>query len=171
LHGNGIQNKLFYRLPRVTGEAGWPVVSQVLILAFFKYWSDSSFPSVLGYLSRSLGLFKYDRGEFDNQLFQHHQLLSASYWRYGGIIKGDDSAPLLSSLETPPRVLHPVLGPAVGVGPDEGHEDNQRATAPPLCGQAERAGVDQQKEGSGGELVAAFQCLKWAYRKAGKGNL
>ena len=57
-----------------------------------------------------------------------------------------DSAPLLCSCETPPGVLHPVLGPAaeeghraVGVGPEEVHEDDQRAGAPLLWAQSERA--------------------------------
>ena len=34
----------------------------------------------------------------------------------------------------------------VGAGPEEGHEDDQRAGAPPLQGQAERAGALQPRE-------------------------
>jgi len=62
--------------------------------------------------------------------------------------EGGDSASLLCSREIPPGVLCPVLGPsrqegdgAVGMGPEEGCEDDQRAGAPLLCGQAGRAGV------------------------------
>jgi len=54
-------------------------------------------------------------------------------------VEGGDSAPLLCSGETPPGVLHPALKPsaqkrhrAVGVGPEEGHEDDLRDRAPLL---------------------------------------
>ena len=65
-------------------------------------------------------------------------------------VKGGDSAPLICSHDTPPGVLRSVLGPstqeghgAVGVGPVEGHGDDQRAGAPPLWEQAERDGALQ----------------------------
>ena len=77
---------------------------------------------------------------------------------------------------TPPGVLHPVLGPeiqeglrVVGTGAEEGHEDDQRAGALPLWRQAEGAGAFQSREGSWGDLRAAFQNLKGAYRKPGEG--
>ena len=63
------------------------------------------------------------------------------------------------SHETPPGVLHPVLGSsaqeghgAVGVGPNEGYKDDQGAGAPPLQRQVERDGALQPREGSRGTL-------------------
>ena len=41
---------------------------------------------------------------------------------------------------------------AVGVDPEEGYEDNQRAGAPSLWEQAERAGAAWRRKGSGGTL-------------------
>lgn len=60
--------------------------------------------------------------------------------------------PLLRSHETPPGILHPVPGlltqegHGVGTGTEKGHEDNQRAGAPPQQGQAERAEAHQPRE-------------------------
>ncbi|PKU39393.1 rna-directed dna polymerase from mobile element jockey- hypothetical protein [Limosa lapponica baueri] len=58
---------------------------------------------------------------------------------HGQQVKGDDSAPLLCYGETPPELLCPALessaqerhGP-VGVGPEEGHKNNQQDGAPLL---------------------------------------
>ena len=59
-------------------------------------------------------------------------------------VEGGDSASLLCSCGTSPRVLHPILRPptseghgAVGADPEKGHEDDESAGIPPLCGQAE----------------------------------
>ena len=60
----------------------------------------------------------------------------------------------------------------VGASPEEGHEDDQRAGAPLLWGQAERVGVAQPgEEKAPRDLIAAFQYLKGAYQKAGEGLL
>jgi len=53
-------------------------------------------------------------------------------------VEGGESASLICSHETPPAVLLPG---DVGLGPEEGREDDQKAGAPPLWGQAERAGA------------------------------
>jgi len=73
--------------------------------------------------------------------------------KHGRQVEGGDSAPLLCSRETPPGVLRPALElsardrhGAVGVGPEEGHEDDHRAGAPLLRGQAEGVGAVQPGE-------------------------
>jgi len=65
---------------------------------------------------------------------------------------GGDSAPLLCLGETPPGVLSPALEPSaqeghgpVGVGPEEGHRNDQRAGTSLLRG---KTGVVQPGEGS-----------------------
>jgi len=51
--------------------------------------------------------------------------------KHGQQAEGGDSALLLRSGETPPKVLHPALNPsaqerhgAVGAGPEEGHKND-----------------------------------------------
>ena len=65
-------------------------------------------------------------------------------------VEGDDSAPLFCSCETPPdpalRPQHKKDVELLGVGPEEGHKDDQRAGAPPLQRQAGRVGALQPGE-------------------------
>ena len=64
-------------------------------------------------------------------------------------MRGSDSAPLLSSREIPPGVLRTPEQEVHGdveAGPEEGHEDDQRARASPLQGQVERTGAFQPGE-------------------------
>ena len=72
----------------------------------------------------------------------------------------------MSSSEAPNRRGHGI----VGAGPEEGHENDQRAGAPPLQRQAERAGAFQPgEEKAPGDCRETFQYLKGAYRKAREG--
>ena len=59
--------------------------------------------------------------------------------KHGQEVEGGDSAPLLRSCETPPKVLCSVLGfqaqerhGAITVGPEEGHKNDQSAGTPLL---------------------------------------
>ena len=80
-------------------------------------------------------------------------------------VEGGDSAP----------VQHPVPTQgghgAVGAGPEESHEDDQRAGAPPVQGQAERAGSGEVFGGpySGLPVLEAGLQESWEglFRKAG----
>ncbi|KAJ7407292.1 protein themis isoform x2 [Pitangus sulphuratus] len=67
--------------------------------------------------------------------------------------KGDDSTSLLGSCETPPGVLHLVLGSSpqeryglVGASPQEGQEEDEKDGAPLLQRQRELVGVVQAEE-------------------------
>ncbi|GAB0177846.1 cell surface A33 antigen [Grus japonensis] len=81
-------------------------------------------------------------------------------------VEGGDSAPLLCSRETPPGVPYPALGPSVQdvlgpvrVGPEEGHEDDQRAGTFLLWRQAERVGAVQPGEEKDDAVTRYFDGL------------
>ena len=68
-------------------------------------------------------------------------------------VEGEDSAPLPHCGETPPGVLHLALEPSAqerhgpaGVGPEDGHKNDQRDGTPILRGKAERVGAVQPGE-------------------------
>jgi len=71
----------------------------------------------------------------------------------GQQVKGGDCALLLCSAVTQPGVLCPALEPPVqetprpvGVGPEEGHRNDERAGTPLLWGKAETVGAVQPGE-------------------------
>ena len=86
--------------------------------------------------------------------------------------QGGDCHHLLCSCEAPSAELCPALQlpiqerqGAVGEGPEESHEGDQGTGAPPLRRQAEGAGLVQPGEKkAAGDLIAAFQYLKRAYK-------
>ena len=63
LLGDDLQDKLLHHLSLHGGEADWPVVPWVLLLALFEDWSDIGLSPVLGHLSCPPGPVK-DDGEW-----------------------------------------------------------------------------------------------------------
>jgi len=70
LLNDDIQSELFHHLSRDGGEANWPVVPGVLLLALFEDWSDIGFSPVLVHSSCSPGPFKDDRVWLSNDICQ-----------------------------------------------------------------------------------------------------
>ena len=65
-----LQDNLLHQLSRDGGEAEWPVVSWVLLLALFEDWSDTGLSPVLGHLSCPAGPLKDDGEWLSNDIRQ-----------------------------------------------------------------------------------------------------
>jgi len=92
----------------------------------------------------------------------------------GGSRAREEIVPLCSALLAPSGVLCLGLGlPAqegcgtVGVGLKEGHDSGQRTGAPPMKKAEEVRLAFLGKENALGDLTAAFQYLKGAYKQDG----
>ena len=88
LLNDNLQNELLYHLSRDGGEAEWPVVPWVLLLALFEDWSDTGFSVVPGHLSCPPGPFKDDGEWLSNnirQLPQHSWVHSIGAHGFVGV--------------------------------------------------------------------------------------
>ncbi|PKU47585.1 hypothetical protein llap_2129 [Limosa lapponica baueri] len=87
-----------------------------------------------GGIECTLSKFANDTSCVTQSICWREGMPSRRTWKCDQQVEGGDSTPLFHAGETPPGVLHPALefsaqeghGP-VGMGPEEGHEDNQSA--------------------------------------------
>ncbi|XP_052520447.1 uncharacterized protein LOC128071593 [Tympanuchus pallidicinctus] len=70
LSGDDIQYKLFHHLSRDRGEADWPIIAWVFLLAYFEDRGDIGYLPVFRHLSCPPRLLKDDRKQFSNHLCQ-----------------------------------------------------------------------------------------------------
>ncbi|XP_072216516.1 uncharacterized protein [Excalfactoria chinensis] len=109
LSGDGIQHKLFHHLPWDRGEADWPIITRVILLALFEDWGDIGHPPVFRHLPSSPRPLKNYRERLSNNLRQLSQHPRSSSRK-------------MTSITLPPSTnCHPSI--------TEGHQSGQARSA------------------------------------------